>query len=97
MCLAARRVVSIAFKYECMLSRRCFLSFSFDSAIAFINFVLSFETIEFRRFESDGDIDSDLPPANEHGRRLLTAVTFDVSSHREERQTERQLFGNGRR
>ena len=76
MCLVARRVVSIAFKHVCILSRSCFLSFSFDTASAFTNFVLSFETIEFRRFEADGDIDSALPPANEHGRRMLTLSYF---------------------
>ena len=107
MCLAAFRVVSIAFKQERMLSSSWIFSFSLDTAIAFINFVLSSVTIEFRWFESIADIDSDLPWTDEHGWITLTVRMFDVSSHlggallsdviQGERHSERELIENERR
>lgn len=71
-----------------------------------VSIALSFETIEFRRFETDGDIDWDLPRVDNHGWLTITVRLFDVSSHRcgaplsdviqGEQHSERELIEHGR-
>ena len=72
-----------------------------------VSIALSFETSEFPRFETDEDIDSDLPRVDEHGRITLRVRTLYVSSDRcdallsdvilEERHSECELMENKRR